>query len=109
MFAATPRLRDLLDLRTVLLAAVIALVAFGLQLTFLAGTVASPLGGAIADLDRIPQVEGAPPQAIARAEADPRPPRDVTGGTYLPWERPAPVDARGVQYCALPEGYLVHR
>jgi hypothetical protein len=92
MFAATPRLRDLLDLRTVLLVAVVALVAFGLQLTFLAGTVASPLGEAIANLETIPQFQTTSAgQALAGADdgRDPRP--AITRDAYLPWERPARV------------------
>ncbi len=106
MFAATPRLRDLLDLRSVLLVAVIALAAFGLQLTFLAGTVASPLGGAIADLDRVPQFQGAPDQAVAEAGGDRTPLPDITGGAHLTWERPAVV---GVEYRPLPQECLVYR
>ncbi len=88
MFATTPKLRDRLDLRTIVLVAAIVVGAFGLQLAFLATTVASPLGGAIADLDRIPQVESAPPQAIARVSAERDPIADVTGGARLGWEQP---------------------
>lgn len=91
----------MLDARTIVLVAAIALGAFGLQLAFLAGTVASPLGGAIADFDRIPQVVGAPPEALARASEDARPAREVTRAAPLPWEgspavavgyRPAPPE-----------------
>jgi hypothetical protein len=91
MFDATPRLRDLLDLRTVLLVAVIAAGAFGLQLVFLAGTVASPLGGAIADFDRVPQVEGAPPEAVARRDGA-EPDRGVSDAR-LTWQWPATTTA----------------
>jgi hypothetical protein len=91
MFDATPRLRDLLDLRTVVLVALIAAGAFGLQLVFLARTVASPLGGAIADFDRVPQVEGAPPEALARGEGA-EPDRGV-GGARLTWQWPEALGA----------------
>lgn len=74
MFTATPRLRDQIDLRTALLVAVLALVAFALQLTFLAGTVASPLGDAIVRFEAGPQPEQAgADQAIAAAAAESRP------------------------------------
>ncbi len=65
MFAATPRWRDRLDARTVLLVAALALTAFGLEMTILARNVASPLGGMIADLDRVPQVDVGPVPAYA--------------------------------------------
>lgn len=65
MFAATPRWRDRLDARTTMLVAALALAAFGLELTVLARNVASPLGGMIADLDRIPQVDAGPVPAYA--------------------------------------------
>ncbi len=94
MFDATPKLRDLLDVRTIVLVAVIALGAFGLQLLFLARTVAGPLGGAIADFDRVPQVDRAPPEALARQnahEADPV--RDVVVGARLQWHWPAEAEA----------------
>lgn len=89
MFSITPRLRDRLDLRTLTAVAVLTIGAFGLQLLFLARTVASPLGGAIADLDRIPQVESAPPEAIARASADPEPVLDA--GARLTWSAPGAI------------------
>lgn len=66
MFAATPRWRDQLDARTVLLVAVVALGVFGLEMVLLARTVASPLGGMIADLDRIPQVDVGPVPEYAK-------------------------------------------
>ncbi len=88
MFAATPRLRDRFDLRTLVLIGTLALGAFGLQLAFLAGTVASPLGGAIADFERVPQTESGPPQAIARAGAERESGREVTDGARVGWEQP---------------------
>lgn len=60
MFAATPRWRDRLDARKVVLVAVTALAVFALQLAVLAGSVAHPLGGMIADLETIPQVDTRP-------------------------------------------------
>jgi hypothetical protein len=106
MFNATPRLRDLLDVRTIVLVAVIALGAFGLQLLFLARTVASPLGGAIADFDRVPQVESAPPQAIARAGGDAAPVRDAAVRVRPAWEPPVLV---GMPSRPLPAECLVQR
>jgi hypothetical protein len=106
MFAATPRLRDRLDVRTVVLVGGIALGAFGLQLAFLAGTFASPLGGAIADFDRIPQVDRAPPEALARASDHARPERDADRAASLPWER-SPAIAVG--YRSLPLECPVYR
>ncbi len=103
MFSATPRLRDLLDARSVVLVVVVALGAFGLQLALLAGTVASPLGGAIADFDRVPQVERAPPEAVARAQDG----AHVHGrAAPLPWERSAPL---AIDYRLLPQECPVHR
>ncbi len=90
MFAATPRLRDSLDLRSVLLIAAVALAAFGLVIVFVASTVASPLGEAVANFDRAEQVEGAPAEALAARGATDVPHR-ATGGGNLPWEAPAVV------------------
>jgi hypothetical protein len=107
MFAATPRLRDLLDLRTVLLVAAVALVAFGLQLGFLAGTVASPLGEAIANLETIPPFQTTPAgQALAGADEgrDPRP--AIAGDAHLPWERQALL---GAQSRPVEQACLVYR
>ncbi len=106
MFAQTPRLRDRLDLRTVLVVAAIAAGAFGLQLTFLAGTVASPLGGAIADFDRVPQVDGVPPEALARATDEREPVRDATAGARLTWQWP---EATGAQTRAVPVECVLYR
>jgi hypothetical protein len=101
MFAATPRLRDVIDLRTALLVAAVALAAFGLQLGLLAGTVASPLGEAIANLETIPQVDTAPPgRALARASGDDE---RMLDGLHLDWE-PGAASAR-----PLPEACLVRR
>ncbi len=100
MFAATPRLRDRIDVRTMFLVGVIALGAFALQLAFLAHTVADPLGGAIADFDRAPQVEGVPDQAIA-AEERPDDVPDLGAGARLVRERPGslPVTAAAQREC----------
>ncbi len=103
MFATTPSLRDRLNLRKIALVAVIAAGAFGAELAFLGGIVASPLGGAIADLDRIPQVRGAPAEAVADADLDPLPrmPTEVTRVVRRPLARPAPIAAkhRALQDC----------
>ncbi len=105
MFATTPRLRDRLDLRTVVIVAAIAAGAFGLQLVFLAGMVAHPLGGAIVAYEEAPQVERAPPEAIARARDDATPLRDVTAGARLTWERPPLAEAAGT----FPRECLIYR
>lgn len=63
MFAAVPRWRDRFDGRRAVLVAVFALVAFALQLALFAGTVAHPLGGMIADLER-PRVEVSPVRMV---------------------------------------------
>jgi hypothetical protein len=104
MFAATPRLRDRLDLRTVAIVAIVAFGAFGLQLALLAGTVASPLGGALAGFDR--SAEGTPIQAVADADGGREPNPGVAGGARLAWERPAEV---GVEHQPLPAECLVYR
>jgi hypothetical protein len=106
MFAATPRLRDRLDLRKVLLIALIATGAFGLQVAFLAGMVASPLGGAIADLGRIPQAQGAPSEALAETDPLPRLPAD-TRLVRRPSARPA--GAMDTRHRALPPECVAHR
>ncbi len=93
MFATTPSLRDRIDLRKAALVAAIAATAFGVQLAFLGGMVASPLGGAIADLDRIPQVEAAPARALADAGAAGKR-RPEFGGVAQVHARPAAVVAR---------------
>jgi len=95
MFAATPRLRDFLDLRSVPTIAIVALVAFGLQLGLLAGLFASPLGEAIANLDAAPRVEGAPEEALA-AGARTAGPGDDTDGARLVSDRPPRVEHRPV-------------
>jgi hypothetical protein len=104
MFATTPRLRDRLDVRTVALVALIAAGGFGLQLTFLAGTVASPLGEAIADLDRIPQFQPAPAQALAAVDGAREERPALTRLAPLPWEATAAIERR-----LLPQECLVQR
>ncbi len=103
MFAATPSLRDRLDLRKVALIALIAGAAVALEGAFLAGMVASPLGGAIADLDRIPQVEGVPAQAVAGADV--AGPTDLAGIAQLRSARPP--TALGARHRALPQDCVV--
>jgi hypothetical protein len=85
MFAGTPRLRDLLDARSVLLVAAVALCAIGLQGIVLAGTVASPLGEAVAGLDRARETADAPAEAVAAARAGAAAPRPG-GGATAPWD-----------------------
>ena len=89
MFTGTPRLRDLLDTRSVLLIGAVALTAVGLQLALVAGTVASPLGEAVANFDRVPQVEGAPAEALASAKRGMDVPVSASRGGELPWDAPA--------------------
>ena len=108
MFGATPRLRERIDLRTALLVVVIALGAFGLQLAFLAGTVAAPLGGAIAGLDRADQVKRAQEQAVARADVPGDPSPDQVRGRRQPPERRPPVVV-GADGRPLPPGCVVSR
>jgi len=105
MFAVTPRLRDGLDARKLVLVGIAALVAFALQLSLLAGTVASPLGQAIADLDRIPQFGYEPAQALARSDFRPEPAVEPQSLRMI-WEaaggtRPRPL--------ALPEYCILYR
>ncbi len=108
MFAATPRFRDRIDLRKVALIALLAGGAFGAELVFLTGMVASPLGGAIADLDRIPQVRGTPTEAVAAADLDPLPrlPTQVTRVVGPPAARPTAVGAR---HRTLPADCVAHQ
>lgn len=82
MFAATPRWRDRIDARKALLVAVVALALFALQLALLASTVASPLGGMIASLETIPQVDRGPVYVYGRwpAAFDPGRPPEWTDG-----------------------------
>lgn len=83
MFAATPKWRDRLDARTVVCVAAVALSVFALEMAFLARTVASPLGGMIADLERVPQVDVGP----VRAYAERLPLRPDGGLALVPYAR----------------------
>ena len=104
MFTAHQRLRDRLELRKIALIAILAAGAFGLQLAFLAGMVASPLGGAIADLDRIPQVQGAPTRALAEVDVASKRPDVVAQARAVPTA--AAVDSR---HRAIPPECVVAR
>ncbi len=100
MFAGSPRLRDLLDVRSVIAIAAVAVAAVGLQIALLVGTVAAPLGEAVAAFDRAPHVEGTLDEALAAARGADVPARTAGWGS-LPWKAPAIVAVE--EYRALRE------
>ncbi len=93
MFAGNPRLRDVLDLRSVLLIGAVALCAIGLQGLVLADTVAAPLGDAVARFDRADRMPDTPAEALTTARSGTeRWPRALVGDD-LPWRVPVVVAA----------------
>ncbi len=88
MFAGTPKLRDVLDLRSVLLVGAVALCAIGVQGLVLAGTVAVPLGDAVVRFDRADRMPDAPAEALAIAPSGTELRVSTPGGETLPWAIP---------------------